>query len=116
MADPHKLVRLLFDALLVAIGSSKLAIQRKDVAAKVKHISHAIRILEEGLIAPLDMEKGGEIAANLKNLYDYCVMRLIRANVGSDEAMLDEVRSLLEPVIDGWAQINGRGPAYLKPL
>ena len=60
MADPHQLVNLLFEALHRAIGSAKLAMQAGDVPAKCKQIGDAIRILEDGLKAPLDLERGGE--------------------------------------------------------
>ena len=116
MADPHQLVTLLFEALQRAIGSAKLSIQNGDVAGKCKHITAAMRILEEGLIAPLDLEKGGELALNLKDVYDYCVRRLILANAKSDVALLDEVAHVMEPIASGWKQINGNGPAYLKPV
>ena len=72
--------------------------------------------MEEGLIAHLDMDKGGELAVNLKSLYEYCVNRLIMANAKSDPAILDEVARLIEPVASGWKQINGQGTAYLKPV
>ena len=64
-ADPHKLVVLLFDALNQALGAARLAIQNGDVPAKCKHINHAVRIFEEGLIAPLNLQEGGDLAANL---------------------------------------------------
>lgn len=111
MADPHQLVCLLFDALNRAIGSAKLTMQAGDIPAKCKHISHAISILEEGLRAPLDMEKGGEIAANLNKLYEYCVTRLIVANAKNDVAALDEVTRLIEPVASGWKAIKAEVPA-----
>jgi flagellar protein FliS len=115
-ADPHKLVTLLFEALQRTIGSAKLAMQAGDVPAKCTHIGNAIRILEEGLKAPLDLEKGGEIAANLNALYEYCVTRLLMANVRNEIAALDEVSKLIEPVVSGWKQIEGKGPAYLRPV
>lgn len=116
MADPHQLVTLLFDALNRSLGQAKFALEGGDIAAKCKHIGSAMRILEEGLIAPLDMANGGELAANLKNLYDYCVRRLVVANAKNDVAALDEVVRLIEPVANGWKQINGQGPAYLKSV
>ena len=116
MADPHQLVTLLFDALQRHLGSAKLCIQSGDVAGKCKQIGAAMRILEEGLIAPLDMTKGGELAVNLKDLYDYCVRRLLIANIKSDAAILDEVVHLIEPISSGWKQINGQGPAYLRSV
>jgi flagellar protein FliS len=116
MADPHQLVTLLFEALQRAIGSAKLSMQAGDIPGKCKQISNAISILEEGLIAPLDEEKGGEIAANLKALYDYCARQLVMANLKNDTSKLDEVSRLLEPVIGSWKQIKGEGPAYLRPV
>jgi flagellar protein FliS len=116
MADPHQLVNLLFAALERHLGAAKLHMQAGDVAGKCKQVGAAIRILEEGLIAPLDMAKGGELAANLKSLYEYCVNRLIMANAKSDPVIVDEVARLIEPVASGWKQINGQGPAYLKPV
>lgn len=115
-ADPHKLVVLLFDALNQALGGARLAIQNGDVPAKCKHIDHAIRIFEEGLIAPLNLQEGGELAANLDALYSYCVQRLIIANLKNDINIIQEVLSVIEPVSSGWKQINGNGPAYLQPV
>jgi flagellar protein FliS len=115
MADPHQLVTLLFEALNRHLGAAKLHMQAGDIAGKCKQIGAAIRILEEGLIAPLDMEKG-ELAKNLKNLYDYCVARLVMANAKNDAALLDEVVHLIEPIASGWKQISGQGPAYLKSV
>ncbi|MDD5029147.1 MAG: flagellar export chaperone FliS [Rhodoferax sp.] len=116
MADPHKLVCLLFEALQRYIGSAKLFIQAGNVPAKCQQISNAICILEEGLKAPLDLEHGGEIATNLNALYDYCVRRLVLANARNDVAGLDEVSRLIAPVMNGWKQIEGDGPAYLRPV
>lgn len=116
MASPHQLVTLLFEALQRSLGAAALAMEAGDIAGKCKHIGSAIRILEEGLIAPLDMDRGGELAANLRNLYEYCVSRLVFANAKSDPALLQEVRRLIEPVVSGWKQIDGQGPAYLKAV
>ncbi len=116
MADPHQLVNLLFEALQRAIASAKLFMQAGDVPGKCKQIGNAINILEEGLRAPLDLEKGGDIAANLNSLYEYCGNRLVLANLRSDLTILDEVASLIEPVASGWKQIQGKGPAYLRSV
>ncbi len=116
VADPHRLVDLLYDALLQAIKMARAGMQNKDIPVKVKHISHAIRILEEGLIVPLNREDGGALAENLNDLYQYCVMRLISANAKNDVAALDEVQRLIEPIASSWKQIQGKGPAYLRPV
>ena len=58
-----------------------------------------------GLRSSLDMEAGGELAANLDNLYDYMFRRLMDAHVNNEEAALDEVASLLREIKQGWDAI-----------
>ena len=116
MADPHQLVNLLFEALQRSVGAARLHMQSGDVPNKCTQIGNAIRILEEGLRAPLDLEKGGDIAANLNAVYEYCVNKLVMANAKNDLASLDEVLRLIEPIASGWKQIEGNGPAYLRPV
>jgi flagellar protein FliS len=105
-ASPHQLIVLLFDSLQQALNAARLAMQRKDIEAKGKQITRAVRLLEEGLKAGLDMERGGELARNLRNLYDYCSVRLTQANLRNDVAAIDEVQRLIHPVAEAWKQIG----------
>jgi flagellar protein FliS len=115
-ADPHQLVGLLFDALLQSIAQARGAIARNEVLPKGAAIGKAVRILEEGLKAGLNLREGGEIATNLRQLYDYSILRLTQANLRNDEKALEEVARLIEPVAESWKQIKGPGPAYLQPV
>lgn len=115
-ADPHQLVGLLFDALLQCVAAARGAMARSDVAAKGAAIVKAVRIIEEGLKAGLNLQQGGEIAANLHQLYDYSILRLTQANLKNDAAALEEVARLIEPVAESWKLIKGNGPAYLQPV
>lgn len=113
-ADPHHLVGLLFDALLQSIATARGSLARQDVTAKGTAIGKAVRILEEGLKAGLNARDGGEVAANLRSLYDYCIARLTHANLRNDEQALAEVAGLIAPVADSWKQIKGRAPSTLQ--
>jgi flagellar secretion chaperone FliS len=115
-ADPHTLVGLLFDGLLQSLSQATGAISRGDTEVKSKAIGKAVRIIEEGLKAGLNTRDGGEIAQNLKQLYDYSVVRLTQANLRNDGDALAEVTRLIEPVAQGWSQIKGQRPAYLQPV
>lgn len=105
-SDAHNLVALLFDALLQALNSAKHGLQTKDVAAKGKAIGRAVRLIEEGLKAGLNDEQGGELALQLRSLYDYCTVRLSEANLKNDESRVDEVIRLLQPLAQAWTQIR----------
>lgn len=107
-ANPHQLVSLLFDALQQSLASAKAAILSGDIATKGRSISRAVRILEEGLKASLDTDRGGNLAVNLRTLYDYCILRITEANLRNDATIIDEVIRLIHPVSDGWNQIRGQ--------
>jgi len=105
-ANPHQLVSLLFDALQQALVSARSAILSGDIPTKGRSISHAVRILEEGLKASLDADRGGNLAVNLRSLYDFCIFKISEANLRNDVAMVDEVIRVLHPVADGWNLIR----------
>lgn len=104
-AGAHKLVSLLYAALVGQIARARGAIARKDTVEKGRAISHAMRIIDEGLRAPLDMAAGGAIASNLRNLYDYLLQQLTLANLRSDDAALGDCARLVDTLREGWEGI-----------
>lgn len=105
-ADPHQLVNMLFEALLNAAGAARAAMARGDIATKGEQILRAVRIIDEGLKPALNLEQGGDLAANLNGLYGYCVLRLTQANLHNDDAALADVIRVIEPLAQGWKQIG----------
>jgi len=103
-ASPHRLITMLLDGALEKISSAKGYMQRGEIANKGNYISWAISIIE-GLRLSLDADKGGEIAENLDNLYDYMERRLVEANAKNDDKMLDEVSELLNTIKSAWSEI-----------
>ena len=104
-ASPHQLVSLLFDGCIDAIVQARGALEQGDPKAKGQAIGRAVRIVEEGLKAGLDLEAGGALAADLRALYGYIVLRLTRANLHNDDAALAECQRLIEPVREAWSRI-----------
>jgi flagellar protein FliS len=118
-ASPHQLVAMLLNGALEAIAQARGAIASKQVEAKCKAISKAVGIVDEGLKASLDLKSGGELAANLNDLYAYVTTRLIQGNLHSDDAALEECATLLTPLRDAWSAIGSGTPEearanYLK--
>ncbi|MBW5810959.1 flagellar export chaperone FliS [Yersinia kristensenii] len=108
-ASPHQLIVMLFDGAQSALVRARILMNQKDIPAKGAAISKAIDIINNGLNAGLDLEKGGEMAENLSALYDYMSRRLLHANLHNDEQAIIEVLALLENIADAWRQI---GPNY----
>ena len=103
-ADGHELIRLLLDTLTVRITEAKNCIAENDINEKIVRLTKALNILD-GLRMALNIEKGGDIARNLDDLYDYMQRRLVEANAHNDVPILDEVKGLVEEIKGAWIQI-----------
>ena len=108
-ASPHALIQMLFEGLFQSLNAARGAMERGEIEEKGHHLGKAVRILQEGLAAGLDLDKGGELAGNLKLLYDYSVEQLTHANVHNDVGLVEEVIGVLQPVAQGWKEIGPEG-------
>lgn len=110
-ADPHRLVVMLMDGALERLASARGALEHGQTEAKSRLIHRAVAIVEE-LRASLNLEAGGQVAANLADLYDYSGRQLVRANLENRPELLDEVSQLLREIRSAWIQIPtlARGP------
>ncbi len=104
-ASPHRLIQMLMEGGLSRLAQARGAIQHGQVAAKGELISKAIGIIG-GLREGLNLQSGGEIAANLDRLYEYMIALLVEANLSNDVALIDEVAGLLRNVKSGWDAIS----------
>lgn len=100
-ASPHRLVQVLMEGALDKVATAKGCIERNDLAGKSRHITWAMSIIN-GLRTSLDMETGGEIAANLEDLYAYMTRRMIDASAQNDADALGEVIDLLLEIKGAW--------------
>ena len=110
-ASPHQLVTMLFDGFNAAIAEARVALAKGEVEAKCKALGRALRIVDEGLKAPLDAA-GGSLSEKLSSLYGYVSLRLTQATLTNYVAALDECVKLLEPVRSARVAI---GPTAAAP-
>jgi len=102
--SPHRLIQMLMEGLLARINSAKGAMSQGDMESKSLFISKAIGIVG-GLNESLDLEQGGDLAINLRQLYDYMNFRLLQASQENSQEKLDEVASLMRDVKEAWDAI-----------
>ncbi|MBU1364321.1 MAG: flagellar export chaperone FliS [Gammaproteobacteria bacterium] len=108
-ADPHRLIVLLFDGAESALQQAQTRLAANDFKGKSDSLMKAIDIILSGLSASLDTEQGGDLAQNLKALYDYMASRLIHANVHKDANAIREVQGLLGEIASAWREIGVAG-------
>ena len=103
-AKPEKILLMLYEG---AIKFNKLAIvkmKEKNIAEKGKNISKTLAIISE-LMNTLDHEKGGQLAADLENLYMFMMDKLIEANMYNKVEELEIVERLLVTLHTAWQDV-----------
>ena len=101
-----RLIVMLYDGAIKFLKLAIKELEAQDYAQKGLYINRAQDIINE-LNAVLDMEAGGQIAANLRNLYCFMSQRLAEANSSRDTQMIREVIALLEELNQSWKAIVG---------
>ena len=99
-----ELIQMLFDGLIESLATTKGHIQHNNIAENGKSIARASRIVL-GLQGALDFEKGGELAGNLNELYNYITRRLLHVNARNDLAALDEIHGLMTEIRGAWESV-----------
>ena len=100
-ASSHGLVALLFQEFDSALQAAEFYADQDDVASMREKIGKASKILG-GLQGSIDVDKGGEIAANLAELYRFCIRELLNANINADKKIITSVRNLIAPIQQAW--------------
>lgn len=95
---------MLYDGAIKFMNQAKERLDANDMAGKGNNITKALQILDE-LSGTLDMEKGGELSENLRNLYIFCTNRLVMANIKKSTEMIDEVIKIITGLRAAFAAI-----------
>jgi flagellar protein FliS len=106
-ASPIELVLLLTDGLLDELARARAHIVAKRYEQRAQSINKCVEIIN-GLSSSLDFESGGQVVANLANLYDFCARHLNAAGIQQDPKMVDEVVKITTTIRQGWAGVQAR--------
>ena len=104
-ADPHALVLMLMDGALERVTIARGCLDRGEIARKAQLLSSCTTIITE-LRGSLNLARGGALAQNLSELYDYMMRQLLRANADNNGEFLKEVASLLSEIRNAWLAIG----------
>lgn len=117
-----RLVVMLYDGAIKFLKRAVNELNAGNMAEKGLYINKALDIINE-LNNVLDMDAGGEIAANLRKLYLFMARHLNSANIKKDPQMIGDVIALLEELNQGWKAItrnsaleNSGAPAVSRKL
>ncbi|MDN2479915.1 flagellar export chaperone FliS [Vibrio astriarenae] len=100
-ASPYQLVLMLIEGFLDTLTRAEGHMESQRLKEKGESIARCLDIIG-GLNSALDMDRGGEMAAQMNRLYDFCALRLFEASTSNDIAKLGEVRTVMSNIQEGW--------------
>ncbi len=122
-ASPHQLITLLYNGLIRFLHGVQDGFAEPDLQKRLEAIHNntvrAQSILTE-LNVSLDMERGGEIARQLKDLYDFFHDALGRVNVTKDPATdvstVFRITRMVTELRDTWMRISTQEQPSAAPF
>jgi len=108
-ASPGQLVLMLYDGALKALALARAGFARPaDDFGRIEVINTQL-LKAQAIIAELqdglNLEAGGELARQMRRLYDYHNRRLLEANLRKQVEPVIEVERLVRELRDAWAQM-----------
>ena len=105
--DPYEIILTMLDALIksMTLFTENIDIKSGNHEIKSKHFARALTIIYS-LQSSLDFEKGGDIANNLFQLYEYARQKLI-SDLGKGKAIdTPSAIAVLDDIRDAWRMIG----------
>ena len=103
--DPYHLVSLLFEKGCVLLRQAEEQLKRDDSEGFFNSTSHAMQIVL-GLREILDIENGGDLAAQLYETYTAIGLSLSKARTDQDLESIEKLYTALNELREGWETIK----------
>jgi flagellar protein FliS len=101
--DRGRLIVLLYEGAISFLTKAEASLSENDIPGAANFINRAQDIIDE-LNASLNMDQGGDIAANLRRLYLFMGDQLVRAKVKADSEPLRDVTRMLTTLNEAWRE------------
>jgi flagellar protein FliS len=115
-APPGELVLMLYRGAVRFVAAGLAGIEARDIQSAHTNLVKAQAVIAH-LRDTLDVERGGQVAQGLAQLYEYLSRRLMEANVKKDPVPAREVEGHLRELLGAWEQaVRSMGGAAGRPL
>jgi flagellar protein FliS len=110
-ASPIDLILMVYRRLIDNLRVAQKAIEEGKESAEP--VSKALDLIQKGLVAALDHERGGDIAGNLAALYDWSIREILQARLKNNAVMLDGVIAVYKDLEMAWDEIKAMRSAAI---
>lgn len=111
----EQLLLKLYTGSLNFLKLARRGMEEGNPRIKGENITKVLNIITE-LDCALDINKGGEMAENLSNLYRHILYSLVNANLKDDIETLDNVSNLILEIKSGFEEVLNQTEAESRAL
>jgi flagellar secretion chaperone FliS len=106
-ADQKTLIMICYDEAIRALREGKECYMNKQFEEKNRQFNRAQDFITE-LSSSLNLEAGGKIALQLRNIYRFVLANILEADLRRNMKLVDELVALLSELRSAWAEIDIR--------
>jgi flagellar secretion chaperone FliS len=114
-ADQKELILICYDEAIRSLRQGKECYLKNEFEEKARLFIRAQDFITE-LMVSLNLEAGGQIACNLKSIYQYVIDSIIRADLKKNFKLIDRLIAMLSELRSAWADIVFQPSAGVLPL
>lgn len=104
-ASNHHLIVMLYEQAIKFLHQAIRDLREENFISQARNIRKAQAIIDE-LNSVLDMDAGGDVAKNLRAIYNFMIHHLSEASNDCDVGLIHEVISQLEELNGSWKVIT----------
>jgi flagellar secretion chaperone FliS len=103
-ASPARLIVIIYDHMLANLRRAKVAIEVNNIEARAEAIGKARSAVTE-LLVSTDVERGGQIAQNLRSLYVFLFNELSALSRKPDPYRVERLIGIANELREGFAKL-----------
>jgi flagellar protein FliS len=106
-ASAIRLVILLYEQMIRDLTLAAQALEQNDIEGRTRYINHAVLVIGY-LQSPLDFERGGKVARDLENLYDFLRHNLVQVQCNPSAEGFGRLITDLLTLRETWIEVERR--------
>lgn len=110
-ADPGQLVVLVYERIFDHLKLAKNALESGEYG--VESFTKAHDLIQQGLLACLDYQSGGEVAQSLGGIYEWSLNEILSARLTKSPEKVQGVLDVLTPLYDAWLALAPKEPVHV---
>jgi flagellar protein FliS len=111
-SDPAELIVLIFERTLDHLKLGKKMLEESQYG--IENFTKANDLIQKGLLACLDYDRGADVANNLAAIYEWSLREIIKGRTEKSPEKIQAVIDVLTPLYEGWLTLSAKEPMHFS--